>query len=144
MSQVSDSVGYMEVQFAPRNGFSGQELAPTVIHDALPVVVFETREELRTWLHREHDRSSGVWVRLARSGTALRSLSFRDLLEEGLCFGWSESTRHRGDTQTYLQKFTPRRTRGTTSERNRRLFEALQAHGLMTSAGEAAMGNPRR
>lgn len=142
MSEVSDSVGYMEEQCEQDSGGTHQELAAPSMHDALTVVAFETRAELREWLEREHGRSSKIWVRLARSGAAQRSISFHDLLEEGLCFGWSESTRHRGDTQTFLQKFTPRRTRGTTSERNKRLFEALRSRGLMSSAGETAMGTP--
>ena len=131
----------MEQQFAQDNTSSDQESSTAMVYEALPVVAFATRAELRDWLHLEHARSSGIWVRLAKSGTAVRSISFHELLEEGLCFGWSESTRHRGDTHTFLQKFTPRRTRGTKSERNRRLFEVLQVQGLMTAAGEAAMGN---
>ena len=119
-------------------------MATAIGHDGLPVLGFETREALRGWLIREHARSSGIWVQLARSGTPLRSVGFQDLLEEGLCFGWNESTRHRGDTQTFLQKFTPRCGRGTKSERNKRLFEMLHAQGLMTAAGEAAMGNAHR
>ena len=134
----------MEEQLAPDRRFSDQERATESVHDDLPIIAFETRDELRQWLHREYRRSSGVWVRLARSGAALSGISFHDLLEEGLCFGWSESTRHRGDEQSFLQKFTPRRTRGTTSERNKRLFVELQAKGLMTPAGEAAMGNSSR
>ncbi len=108
-------------------------------HEGLPVVTFGSRAELRAWLEAEHARSAGVWVRLAKSGCGVDSVSFLDVLEEGLCFGWSESTRHAGDRVTYLQKFTPRRTRGTTSERNRRLVEELRSQGLMTPAGEAAM-----
>lgn len=129
----------MTEHLAQNDGFSDRELGTTAAHEGLPVVAFETREELRDWLHREHACSSGIWVRLARSGAPLRSISFHDLLEEGLCFGWSESTRHRGDAQTFLQKFTPGRTRGTKSERNRRLIEELQTQGLMTAAGEAAI-----
>lgn len=140
VSVVSDSVGDMNQQCAEDSCSSDQDSATAIIHEGLPVVAFATRAELRDWLHLEHARSSGIWVRLARSGTALRSISFHDLLEEGLCFGWSESTRHRGDAQTFLQKFTPRRTRGTKSARNRRMFEALDAQGLMTAAGAAAMG----
>jgi len=138
---VNDCGRDRQVLFAEDNSSSDQESSTAIIHEALPVVAFATRAELRDWLHLEYARSSGIWVRLARSGTALRSISFHDLLEEGLCFGWSESTRHGGDAQTYLQKFTPRRTRGTKSERNRLLFDALHAQGLMTAAGEAAMGN---
>ena len=112
-------------------------------HEGLPVMSFGSRPELRDWLQKEHARSPGVWVRLARVGSGVASVGFRDLLEEGLCFGWSESTRHRGDGHTYLQKFTPRRTRGTTSERNLRLLDALRADGLMSPAGEAAVSTQR-
>jgi uncharacterized protein YdeI (YjbR/CyaY-like superfamily) len=143
VSEVAANVGSMEERFAQDKGFSDQILAATV-HDGLPVLAFETRKVLCGWLQREHARSSGIWVQLARSGGGPRSISFHDLLEEGLCFGWSESTRHRGDRQTFLQKFTPRRTRGTKSERNTRLFEVLQAQGLMTVAGEVAMRNAPR
>jgi len=100
---------------------------------------FATRQELRSWLEREHSRSLGVWVRVAKAGSGIPSVTFHDLLEEGLCFGWSESTRRAGDDTSYLQRFTPRRTRGTTSERNRRLVVELRTRGLMTPAGEAAL-----
>ena len=105
----------------------------------LEIVSFETREALREWLIQVNDSSPGVWVRLAKVGSGIPSVTFRDLLEEGLCFGWSESTRHRGDDASYLQKFAPRRTRGTDSERNRRLVAELREAGLMTPAGEAVL-----
>ena len=78
-------------------------------------------------------------MRVAKAGSGIPSVTFHDLLEEGLCFGWSESTRRAGDDTSYLQRFTPRRTRGTTSERNRRLVVELRTRGLMTPAGEAAL-----
>lgn len=82
---------------------------------------------------------TGVWVRLTKAGSGIRGVTFHDVLEEGLCFGWSESTRHPGDAASYLQRFTPRRVRGTTSARNLRLVARLRADGLMTPAGEAAL-----
>ena len=143
MPEVTASVGGMDERVTQKNGVPVQIMAAAIVHDGLPVLGFETREALPGWLVREHARSSGIWVQLAQSGTPLRSVGFQDLLEEGLCSGWSESTRHRGGTQTFLQKFTPRRALVTKSERNKRLFEMLQAQGLMTAAGEAAMGNAR-
>ncbi|MBP6016293.1 MAG: hypothetical protein KA586_06200 [Candidatus Promineofilum sp.] len=68
------------------------------------------------------------------------SITFEDLLEEGLCFGWSESLRVRGDARSYLQKFTPRKTKGPTSGRNLKLAEKLIAEGRMTPAGYKALG----
>ncbi len=110
------------------------------LHDGLPVVAFEDRAGLWDWLARQPGEQRGVWVRLARSGSGIPSVRFHDLLEAGLCFGWSESTRHAGDDRTYLQRFAPRRSRGTASERNRRLVARLASEGLMTPAGWTALG----
>ena len=112
------------------------------MHDGLEVVAFADRRVLRAWLVANHSAHPGVWVMLARTGSTRPSVTFSDLLEEGLCFGWSESTRHAGDDDAYLQRFAPRRTRGTASERNRRLVERLGAEGLMTAAGYRALGMP--
>ncbi|MFN8030149.1 MAG: hypothetical protein U0Q10_07385 [Dermatophilaceae bacterium] len=109
------------------------------LHDELAIVAFETRESLRQWLIASYDTSPGVWVRIAKARSSIPSVTFHDVLEEGLCFGWSESTRHAGDEFTYLQRFAPRRSRGTTSARNTRLVAELRAAGLMTPAGEAAL-----
>ncbi len=86
---------------------------------------FRTRDELWAWLRQHHATSAGVWVRVGRSASALQSITFGELLEAGLAFGWSESKRRAYDADSYLQRFTPRRTVGTASERNLRI-EASQ------------------
>ena len=107
----------------------------------LPIVAFPDRAALREWLAQNHAHHAGVYVRIPKGGGATdRGVSFQDLLEEGLCFGWSESLRLPGDARSYLQRFTPRRTRGTTSPRNRVLADRLTEQGLMTEAGLAALG----
>ncbi|MEA5117362.1 MAG: hypothetical protein VB036_07070, partial [Propionicimonas sp.] len=63
-----------------------------------------------------------------------------DLLEAGLAFGWSESTRRANDRTSYLQKFTPRRTRGTASARNLAIADRLESESRMTPAGRRALG----
>ena len=101
----------------------------------LPIIEFKTQQELRAWLMDQHAASSGVWVRVFKKSSAIPSITFEQLLDEGLCFGWSESSRHRYDEMSYLQKFTPRKTKGTASERNRQRIEALMDAGMMTQAG---------
>lgn len=100
---------------------------------------FATRAELRQWLEGNHGSSAGILVRLYKRGASVASVDFVDVLDEGLCFGWSESQRLKGDEISYLQKFTPRKSRGTTSERNRRHAEMLIAEGRMTDAGRAML-----
>lgn len=109
-------------------------------HEGREIVEFADAAELRSWLECAGSEHPGVWVRLRRARSAVRSVTFHDLLEQGLAFGWSESTRHGFDDDSYLQRFAPRRTRGTASERNRAIAARLEREGLMTPAGRAALG----
>ena len=105
----------------------------------LPVLSFDQRQALRDWLLTNHATSPGIFVRIFKKHSGVASVNFEDVLDEGLCFGWSESLRLSGDDASYLQKFTPRRTPGTVSERNRRHVERLIREGRMTSAGLEAL-----
>jgi uncharacterized protein YdeI (YjbR/CyaY-like superfamily) len=105
----------------------------------LPVTSFRDRDELREWLTAHHDDGAGVWVRIFRARSGIPSVTFDEVLAEGLCFGWSESTRRAYDATSYLQRFTPRSRPGTASERNRALVERLVAEGRMTPAGLAVL-----
>jgi uncharacterized protein YdeI (YjbR/CyaY-like superfamily) len=106
----------------------------------LPIVAFETRATLRAWLEENHASSDGILVRIFKKGTGLPTVTFEDVLDEGLCFGWSESTRLPLDEVSYLQRFSPRRGVGTTSARNLDHARALIAEGLMTEAGLRSLG----
>lgn len=108
--------------------------------DGLPIVSFTDIDALHGWLEAHHATSKGIWVRVYKKHSGVQSIRFEDLLEEGLCFGWSESLRVRGDAQSYLQKFTPRKIKGTTSGRNLKLAEKLIAEGRMTPVGRKALG----
>jgi uncharacterized protein YdeI (YjbR/CyaY-like superfamily) len=113
------------------------------IYLGLEVREFADRGALRAWLEDNHAGSAGIWVRLYKTKSGHPSVRFDDLLDQGLCYGWSESLRHAGDSESYLQKFTPRRTTGTASQRNREHAEHLIASGEMTEAGLAALGLSR-
>lgn len=108
--------------------------------NALPIIGFAHRDALRRWLEANHASSPGIVVRIYKKHSGTASVSFEDVLDEGLCFGWSESLRRTGDAVSYLQMFTPRRRRGTTSERNQRRAAQLIREGRMTAAGLAALG----
>lgn len=101
---------------------------------------FNGRQELRDWLSTHHATSEGIWLRIQKAGSGTPSVTFEHVLDEGLCFGWSESKRLPSDPVSYLQRFTPRRKRGTTSARNKRRATMLVAEGKMTNAGLWALG----
>ena len=101
----------------------------------LPVFAFESAEELRAWLIQNHRSSDGIWLRIYKKDSGVVSITFTEVLDEGLCFGWSESMRRRGDATSYLQRFTPRRKKGTTSKRNRAHVQRLITEGKITPFG---------
>ncbi len=106
----------------------------------LPVLSFTSVTELHEWLEQNHATSAGIWLRIYKKGAGVASVTFMEVLEEGLCFGWSESKRIKGDDISYLQQFTPRRSKGTTSKRNREYTRRLIAENRMTPAGLRALG----
>jgi uncharacterized protein YdeI (YjbR/CyaY-like superfamily) len=92
----------------------------------------------RSWLARNHARSSGVRLVLARKGvTDPTRLTYDDALPEAICHGWIDGHLTRRDTDTYLVRFTPRRARSSWSQRNVDLAERLVAEGRMRPAGLA-------
>lgn len=113
---------------------------PAAMSDDLEIIAFASVEQLWSWLDHHHATHPGAWVRLEKANSNAVSISFHDLLEAGIAYGWSESTRRAHDSTSYLQKFTPRRRPGTASERNRAIADRLEAEGRMTPAGRRAFG----
>ena len=112
--------------------------------DNLPILEFETSDDLRAWLNEHHDSSKGIWLRIFKKHSGVHSVAFEQVLDEGLCFGWSESTRRRYDDDSYLQKFTPRKSIGTQSGRNLARAKLLTEQGKMKPSGLVALGiNPK-
>jgi uncharacterized protein YdeI (YjbR/CyaY-like superfamily) len=108
--------------------------------DRFPIRKFADHASFRTWLKTNHAKSDGVWLRIAKKDSGVRSVSWEDAVDEGLRYGWSESQRRKGDDKTYLQLFTPRRKTGTTSPRAQARVKALQRQGRITKAGREALG----
>lgn len=107
----------------------------------LPIKHFLNRELLRKWLSANHDKSQGLYVQIYKKYSGVESVTFEDVLDEGLCFGWSENKRLAYDESSYLQRFTPRSSKGTTSTRNVSHAKRLIAQGLMTDEGLKALGD---
>jgi uncharacterized protein YdeI (YjbR/CyaY-like superfamily) len=106
--------------------------------DDLPVLAFATQDELEQWLEREHATAPGVYVRLAKKGAGVPSVSYPELVESCLCFGWIDGVSRRIDDRFYVQRITPRRARSVWSRKNVQAVGALTASGRMRPAGLAA------
>ena len=114
-----------------------------MLPDDLPVLAFGSQAKLEEWLEAEHERAPGLYVRLAKKGAGVPSVSYAELVESVLCFGWIDGISRRLDERAYLQRITPRRPRSVWSQKNVATVAALTAAGRMRPAGLAAVAAAR-
>ncbi len=81
--------------------------------DGFDVEEFVDAAALHAWLGEHHATSHGIWVRIFRSRSGHGSVGYHDLVALGPSFGWRAGARRSYDTESYLQRFAPRRTRAT-------------------------------
>ena len=96
---------------------------------------FPTREAFAEWIAAEPDESDGLWLRIARAGSGLATVTHAEALEVAIAHGWIDGQR-RGDGETHwLVRFTPRRPRSKWSKVNRATAQRLIDEGAMTQRG---------
>jgi uncharacterized protein YdeI (YjbR/CyaY-like superfamily) len=97
------------------------------------------RAAWRAWLAEHHASAPGVWLVLAKKGADQPSVSYIEAVEEALCFGWIDSLAHSLDATRYEQVFSPRKRKSPWSKPNKERIARLEAVGLMTPTGLAAV-----
>lgn len=105
----------------------------------LPVKLFKNQKAWEQWLARHHNASAGLWLRLAKKGAKLPSLTYAEALDAALCYGWIDGQKKRWDDVSWIQRFTPRRPRSIWSKINRAKALGLIEQGRMQAAGLAAI-----
>ena len=105
------------------------------VNEKDPILEFKTHKSWETWLAKNHAKSSGVWLRIAKKDSGRTSVSHAEALDVALCYGWIDALRKAADAETFLQRFTPRRARSIWSKINREKIAALIAAGRMKPPG---------
>ncbi len=111
---------------------------------ALPIADFAHQGAWAEWLEQHHATSPGLWLRLAKKGSGLSSVSYVEAVETALCFGWIDGQKDRHDDRAWLQKFTPRGPRSLWSKINRERVAVLVESGRMRAAGLEAVERGKR
>ena len=109
----------------------------------LPVLGFPDQAALEAWLEAESATAPGLYVKLAKKSAGVPSVSYAELVESCLCFGWIDGRSNRLDEDFYLQRITPRRARSVWSQKNVDAVEALTLAGRMRPGGLAAVDAAR-
>ncbi len=103
--------------------------------DSLPVVSFESTDAWDAWLAAHHADSPGLWLKIAKKGSAGQTVSYSDAVDVALCHGWIDGQKGRLDDDYWLQRFTPRKRDSKWSKINTERAAALIASGRMRPAG---------
>src|SRR5258708_6808416 len=101
--------------------------------------IFKSSADFRRWLEKNHARSDGIWLRYFKKHSGEKSLTYAEALDQALCYGWIDSQAKPFDELSWLQKYTPRRSKSGWSKRNTQHVERLTNAGWMTPAGMKAV-----
>ena len=104
--------------------------------DDLPVILFETEQNLTDWLE-QNGKSTGVWIRIAKKNSGVKSITYEQAVEVALCFGWIDGLKKTFDEKTWIQRFSPRKKTSQWSKINRDKALKLIDDGKMKPEGMA-------
>ena len=107
--------------------------------DGLPIIAFSSDDAWETWLTEHHVEQPGVWLKLAKKGSGVPTVTYPEAVATALCFGWIDSQAGSYDSAWWMQRFTPRGPRSVWSQVNRSTVGALAEAGRMRPAGAAAV-----
>ena len=105
----------------------------------LPILPFESKKKFADWLAKNHDKSAGLWLKIAKKAAGIPTVTYAEALDVALCYGWIDGQKGSFDEQYFLQKFTPRRPKSIWSKINVEKVAGLIASGEMKPAGLKAV-----
>jgi uncharacterized protein YdeI (YjbR/CyaY-like superfamily) len=112
--------------------------------DASPTRLFKSKQDWAAWLEKNHRKSTGLWLRLAKKNSGLQSVSYKEALDVALCYGWIDGQKRPESEQIWRQRFVSRSSTSIWSKINREKALALIASGEMKAAGLEAIENAKK
>jgi uncharacterized protein YdeI (YjbR/CyaY-like superfamily) len=111
-------------------------MAP-VVPNPKSIRSFRDAAALETWLSKNHNRESELWLKMHKKGSGLPSVNYIEALDVALCWGWIDGLKKSFDEKSFLQRFTPRQKKSIWSQVNQGKVAALIKAGRMTPHGQA-------
>jgi len=102
------------------------------------LVFFPTPGDLRAWLVEHHQRETELWIGRYKKGSGKPSVTWPEIVDQVLCFGWIDGVGKGIDDEVYAQRITPRKAGSIWSAVNIAKAAAFTEAGLMYPAGLAA------
>ena len=100
------------------------------------IKAFRDADAFEAWLRSHHDRETEIWIKIHKKDSGLPTVTHAQALDVALCWGWIDAIRKPFDERSFLQRFTPRRSKSIWSQVNREHVARLTAAGRMTAHGQ--------
>src|SRR3972149_5860315 len=91
--------------------------------------------DFRNWLKKNHNRERIVELVIHKKHTGKPFPSHRELMDEGICFGWIDTIIRRIDNSTFIRTFQRRNEKSKWSKNTLSYARKLIKEKRMTSHG---------
>jgi uncharacterized protein YdeI (YjbR/CyaY-like superfamily) len=108
------------------------------------VIAFKSQKAFESWLARNHEKVGGIWLRIYKKASGEKTVTYAEALDVALCHGWIDGLKRTYDEASFIQRFTPRRSRSAWSKVNVGHVERLAREGRMQPHGLAAVEAAKR
>lgn len=110
----------------------------------LPVLAFPDSDAFDRWLEAQPEHSPGLWIKFAKVGSGIQSISKAEAIDAALCHGWIDGQLDKYDDRYWLVRFTPRKPRSKWSQVNRSRATELLIEGRVRGRGLAQIDAAKR
>lgn len=101
----------------------------------LEKIFVETTSELRNWLSQNHTKKSSVWLTKWKKIPDKPYISYDEMVDELICFGWVDSLPKNLDEKRTMHRISPRNPKSNWSKVNKERVERLTKNGKMHESG---------
>ncbi|HMF98880.1 MAG TPA: YdeI/OmpD-associated family protein [Vicinamibacterales bacterium] len=98
---------------------------------------FKSAADFRAWLEAHGGSTRELWIGFYKKASGKGGLTYKEALDEALCFGWIDGVRKRVDEASFVQRFTPRTASSIWSAVNLKRMKELLASGRVADVGRA-------
>jgi len=113
------------------------------VHKNLPAHAF-LLSEWEAWLDKHHTNAPGIWLKLAKKGSGIATVTYIEARDTAIRYGWIDGLINKYDESYYLIKFTPRGPKSVWSKINKAIAESFIENNQMKPFGLMAVEQARK
>jgi uncharacterized protein YdeI (YjbR/CyaY-like superfamily) len=98
-------------------------------------IFFASANALHKWFQKNYDKAVDLWIGFYSVKSGRKAATYKEALDEALCFGWIDGIRKNVDGDSYAIRFTPRKKKSIWSNVNTKRMNELVKEGRIQPSG---------